>query len=449
MRLDDKIRGLVWAALLLMLPLTACDTDALLEVIDPDTVNPVTLEDPSTIPLQIAGAVGDFQRAYSGSGGDAFLSSVALMSDELLSSGTFSTRTALDRRNLQDPSDGNTPDGAYSRLHIARRALKDAVVFVTEAEPGNPDIAEMKALEGYTYVALAEGWCGPLPFSDVVDGERVDGDPIGTTEIYNQAIARFDLAISEDMAKVGKGRALLNLGNLSGAAAAVSGVATSFVYYVEHSDNSSGQTNPIFSLQQNGRYSQSNLEGGDATGLAFRAGDPRTPWFEDPLRGFDKAFPLYVSQRYTSENSGVVLADGIEARLIEAEADMSGNPAAWLAKLNALRADVANLMAARYDDYADNVPGATLAPLTDPGTTAGRVDMMFSERAFWLFITGHRIGDMRRLVNQYGRTPNSVYPSGAYHKGGNHGTSVVFSVDFDEANNLLYDPSTCNTDSTS
>ncbi len=449
MRLDSKVRGLVRAALMLMLPLTAC-VDSLLEVEDPDTVNPTTLEDPATAGLQIAGAVSDFQRAYSGGGlDDKFLSNTSLLTDEFFSTGTFTTRTATDRRNLFQPNDGNTHDGAYLQLHVARRALKDAVVFVAEVEPGNPAIAEMKGLEGYTYVALGEGFCGPIPFSDVIDNVRVDGAPVGTTEIFNQAITRFDAGIANDMAKVGKARALLNLGQFAAAASAVSGVSTSFVYFIEHSDNSGDQENPFFNLQSNGRYSQSDIEG--INGLPYRsAGDPRTPWFEDPNRGFDPAFRLFTSLRYPTRSSSVVLADGIEARLIEAEADLDAERTGpWLAKLNALRADVANLMAARYEDYAENVPGATLAPLTDPGTAAGRVDLMFYERAFWLWGTGHRLGDMRRLVNQYGRAPGSVYPTGAYHKGGTFGTSVVFNLDFDEINNLLYDPSTCNIDSTS
>jgi hypothetical protein len=69
--------------------------------------------------------------------------------------------------------------------------------------------------------------------------------------------------------------------------------------------------------------------------------------------------------------------------------------------------------------------------------------MLFQERALWLWGTGHRVGDSRRLLNQYSRTEASVYPSGAYHKGGSHGSDVVFPVDFDEINNTLYDPSLC------
>jgi len=46
---------------------------------------------------------------------------------------------------------------------------------------------------------------------------------------------------------------------------------------------------------------------------------------------------------------------------------------------------------------------AELAALTDPGTAEARVDLLFRERAFWFFLTGHRQGDLRRLIRQYGR----------------------------------------------
>jgi hypothetical protein len=39
---------------------------------------------------------------------------------------------------------------------------------------------------------------------------------------------------------------------------------------------------------------------------------------------------------------------------------------------------------------------------------------MFRERAFWLYGTGTRLGDLRRLVRQYGRNQNTVYSVGPY-----------------------------------
>jgi hypothetical protein len=57
-------------------------------------------------------------------------------------------------------------------------------------------------------------------------------------------------------------------------------------------------------------------------------------------------------------------------------------------------------------------------PLTTDSTTAAtaatQVDVMFRERAFWLYGTGTRLGDMRRLVRQYGRDQSTVFPVGPY-----------------------------------
>ena len=61
---------------------------------------------------------------------------------------------------------------------------------------------------------------------------------------------------------------------------------------------------------------------------------------------------------------------------------------------------------------------------------------MFRERAFALFASGHRLGDLRRLVRQYGRGAESVYPTGAYHKDGLQlGTDLQFIIPLTEKNN--------------
>jgi hypothetical protein len=88
---------------------------------------------------------------------------------------------------------------------------------------------------------------------------------------------------------------------------------------------------------------------------------------------------------------------------------------------------------------------AGLTPLTDPGTATARVDLMFRERAFWMYLTGHRLGDLRRLVRQYGRAKESVYPTGAYHKQALiRGTQATFVIPQPEENNANFDPSVCN-----
>jgi hypothetical protein len=136
----------------------------------------------------------------------------------------------------------------------------------------------------------------------------------------------------------------------------------------------------------------------------------------------------------------------VEARLIEAEAALkAGDVTTWLAKLNGIRAQVRTLMTAYTNPqtYTLNNPNTfvtntTLAPLTDPGTAASRVDLTFRERAFWMYGTGHRLGDLRRLIRQYGRTAESVFPTGTWHKGGPYGTDVALIVPFNEEQNSLF-----------
>ena len=78
---------------------------------------------------------------------------------------------------------------------------------------------------------------------------------------------------------------------------------------------------------------------------------------------------------------------------------------------------------------------AGLAPLADPGTAAARVDLTFRERAFWLFFQGHRLGDLRRLIRQYGRSQDTVFPIGPYKNNGSFGTDVNVAVPSGEDNN--------------
>ena len=455
-------RGVVLAATALMLPLNGCES--LLEVEDPEFANPAGLNTAEGVPILIAAGLGDFQIGYGGdgNGNDSFLSTTALFTDEFHSSDTFNTRTAMDQRALQPPANTNESDDPFYFLQLARRSLSFAA-DATERFFGadDPRLARLRSLEGYTYVAFGEAFCSHVPFSETLEsgapGEY--GPPLSTQQIFEEALARFTTALGVDdaseLAAVGRARALLNLGRYEDAAAAVAAVPTTFVYKIEHSANTLRQNNAVFALQDNGRYSVADQEGG---GLPFRSAmDPRVPWI-GPVPGFDQTIPQFINLRYASVDADVPLANGVEARLIEAEAALRrGDVATWLSKLNALRADVFTLMAINFDDYersldratAQNPAGfAALAPLTDPGTDAARVDLTFRERAFWLYNTGHRLGDLRRLARPvaaggYGRTIAQAFPTGGYFKGGNYGADVAFPLPQEEVNNPNFDPNAC------
>jgi hypothetical protein len=219
---------------------------------------------------------------------------------------------------------------------------------------------------------------------------------------------------------------LLNLARFADAAAAVASEPTDFVWQMEHAQATND--NAIWSLNISARrYTIAESEGPLA--LTFQtANDPRVPVCMGGTAGcptsnpkvFDPGatFPLWVQKIWPERSSSVTIASGIEARLIEAEAKLQANDATYLDVLNALRARVG------------------LAPLTDPGTVAARQDQLFRERAFWLFSTGHRLPDMRRLLRApYGRSQDQVFPTGPFIKGGSYGTDVNFPVTQAEENN--------------
>ena len=123
--------------------------------------------------------------------------------------------------------------------------------------------------------------------------------------------------------------------------------------------------------------------------------------------------------------------NGVDARLIESEVQLSqGDVSGWLATLNSLRAGPIQLTQSK------SIAG--MAALTDPGSTAARVDLQFREKAFWTFGRGERLGDLRRLIRQYSRTQDQVFPTGVFSKGGTYGTDVNLPVPQAEQNNSKF-----------
>ena len=54
--------------------------------------------------------------------------------------------------------------------------------------------------------------------------------------------------------------------------------------------------------------------------------------------------------------------------------------------------------------------------LAQPASRDAAIDLLFREKAFWQFARGTRLGDLRRLMRQYGRSEDQVFPVGTFHK---------------------------------
>lgn len=424
-----------------------CSTDKVLSVKDPDVVRPEALNDPANLSVFLASAYAEVMAGYDGGTFEGMVNYSGLLGDEFIQTESFPTRFEVDTRNMLV---GNTSlRDIFRELSRGRAAAERAARKYVELE--QPDAigrAEALNLAGFAYILFGENYCSGVPFSTLNDDQTITyGAPQTTQEIFETAIAKFDTAIvvataiggangtrQVNLARVGRGRALVDLARFADAAAAVVGVPADFKFDLQHSDNSARQNNGVWSLSINGgRWGVAEREG--TNGLPFRtAADVRVasrPRSINNGNGFDGG-PMFEALKYPARNTPVTLADGIEAELVKAEAQLRGGAAAaFLATLNALRANAAVLTARGY-------AAGSLPPLSDPGNDVGRQNLLFRERAYWLFLTAHRLGDMRRMIRQYGRGAEAVFPTGPYSSNGRttiFGTDTSFPIPVEELNN--------------
>jgi hypothetical protein len=302
----------------------------------------------------------------------------------------------------------------------------------------------MYIVRGYVELFLDEAYCSGVPLSEVpYDGDLQYGQSLTTDALNEHAAAQFDSAImySTDSvrvlnaAKIGKARALMNLKRYADAAALVAGIPTTYSYDVAYSSAVTAGKGYFQNATSSIQYFVPNREGGN--GLDYvSAHDPRLPL--DSTSRAPSGEPFMVPHRFVQATHTVPLASGVEARLIEAEAYLSQNQISqWLSTLNALRTDGTFTTAPGSGPgvvdttwHAGGAGIAGLAPLADPGAANNqRLLLTFRERAFWLFGTGHRQGDLRRLVRQYEISPDELYPVGAYWQPGvRYGTDVTVAI---------------------
>jgi starch-binding outer membrane protein, SusD/RagB family len=438
------------AGALLLLPLAACDTSGLVEIDTPDIIGRPIVEDPENIDAVRNGALFEFARAIGGTTSNLFDTGLVayggLLADELWASSTYTTtHNRVDGRNVESTNGG--ANLVFFWLQRARNATELASQLYTQTPQVNsPEHAQMTALSGYSYVFFAESYCSGVPFSrQPFEGATEYGAPQSTEQILTTALARFESAIQQagtsaqqlNLARIGQARALQGLGRFQEAAQAVAAVPTGYVYNIDHSESSTGQNNGTWYWTNSAaRLSAATNEGTNGLNYFNRGPgpntiDPRVP-VDSAGTGLGTNVPQYNQGVYVTRGAPIRLASGIEARLIEAEAALNGGQSpAYLTTLNALRATLTGL-----------------APLVDPGTPQARVRQLYGERARWLWLTGHRLGDLRRMIWHYGFQGDQVFPVGATIQGLSYGDHVNLAIPFSELNNPNFDASQACTDRT-
>jgi len=318
--------------------------------------------------------------------------------------------------------------GGLDRSFVkAATAIPQIRLYAPDSVKGDY-LAQLFAYRGYDIAQMAEDICPGFPINDVTaDNQPILSGQYSTDSALVYAVTQLDSALANvkdsttylNLARVTKGRVLLDLGRYAEAVAAVIDVPDDYVYLT-----STHATNTFYvcpSCTWNGiGYPIGDGEGGNGLHFVSEHDTIRSPVRYMRHRLSDTSVLEYASKKYASSTAQYVISSGTEARLIEAEAALNAHDASWLDKLNALRTP------------------AGLAPLTDPGTDSARVDLIYHERAFWMFLTGRRLGDLRRLIRNYHRNPEHVFPSGPYPLGGVYGNATA--IPFNAKGEALYNP---------
>ncbi len=431
------------ALLLALVTTTACSsvTDALLEATDPDIINPADLKSSEGAIGLANGALASFRDITAGNESTWLFG--GLLADEWSTSSTFPQNDQTDQRRIEENNSQVT--NMLYRLYRSRIRASEAIRALAEYRPDDRvRRAEMYFARGFTEMQLAQDFCNGIPLSELVDGVATDGDPLSVQEVFTKAVASYDSALAfangKDAAsvalaraiRIGKGRAQLGLNQIAQAAVTVDSIPTSYAYQQTFALTTGSNTiwGQGFSSR---RYVVGDSAEGNARNILVKnaipfvsKGDPRLPVTVLNSLGQDGLTRVRMTALY-GQLTAVDVVNGIDARMIEAEAALkAGDVAKFLSIHNTLRASPPTL---------GTVTPAAMPPLTDPGTPAARLDLHFREKAFWTFSRGQRLGDMRRLVRQYGRAVTDVFPEGIHYKGGAYGTDVNFPIVVDERNN--------------
>jgi starch-binding outer membrane protein, SusD/RagB family len=365
--------------------------------------------------------------AGTATGATGLISVSGLLADEFVVTSARPGLEAIDRRIVDDVSEETYATSQFQRLSQTRTFTRQAIEGLQRYAPQRTaSISQMYAARAFAEILLAEHFCSGIPLSEIEEGRPVHGEALTNQQVFSAALAKADSAIvlatgderMLNMARIARARALLNLGQHDAAASTVNAVPTDFVYNLEYSASATALNNGLTTWFNQARiFSIADQKG--ENGLDFiAADDPRLPWTFAGI-GQDGRHDVWVPTQWASAGAPIALATGIEARLIHAEALLrAGDGPGALAILNDLRARVDGL-----------------TPLADAGSQTAREDQLFRERAFWLFGTAHRLGDLRRLVRQYNRDQATIFPVGDYFKGGNFGSEVTLPIPRSEANN--------------
>jgi hypothetical protein len=426
----------------------------LLQPQNPGLIDQSAVGSPSAAAALKVGAMGQLKYVVSDPGPAGFAGSSvweasALLSDEFMNSDFQNSQNDVDARTM-------SPDNVasnYTRTTQARGFVRDAIAAEQAFEPQKTaDIGELYMALGFIEMTLAENFCNGTPLGSnkagVVDYTAAEFKPFTNAEVYDIALSHIDSALAilggatdvntvavRQATLITKARILVDKGQYAAAAALVpsSVIPTSYQYVFITQASTNSDDLGIWILNN----SIARMTVGDSIvnylGKTFTIGnvipfaslnDPRVPILKGTdakIPAEDGLTPLFIQQIWKGRDDPIPMVSGIDARLIEAEAKLSTSDfGGMMTILNGLRTAPPKI---------GNFQPATMAAITPtPTTKDAATNVFFREKALWQFGRGQRLQDLRRLVRQYGRTQDKVFPVGQHYKGGTYGSDVALPV---------------------
>ena len=397
----------------LALCLSACGE--LLKVSNPGSLQEGQLSDPALEQFVINGAIGEFQLAY---GTYVFWSGA--LADEVFTDHANAGFRPVALHNFDDLDLVN--DSVYKTLQRARQSADDASerikTMLGPSAASSLNVARALIYGGYAYVLLAEGFC---------DAPVRLGAALTPNELFARSITRFDegitignaartgtnVAAAQDLiylAQVGAARASLKKGDLVGARSYAALVPDAYERWAYYSANSLRENNalqigikasapflamhPAFQGLADARVPQPT-----ASRMSLGSNPILPPLKPSSYSGWTATAPAQA----IDVASHIRFASGLEARYIGVESDGPGG--AMLAFVNARRA----------------VAGKP--PLNLNG--AALVAEFRLQRAIDFYLTGQRLGDLRR----YAAAGTDLFPTGKFPVGADlYGSMHCFIV---------------------
>ncbi len=410
-----------------MLAAPSCSELTSLDQEAPSRVRAADLYKPANANLLVISAVSDFECALAN-----YIVAGGLVGDELIDSQLGQSGWDHDRRTIvpslttyATAGCGNTQFmGPYTPLNVARfqaDKILGALEGWTDAEVPNRGslISIAAAHAGYSLVLLGEAMC-----SASIDV----GPELTRAQVFAEAEERFDRAIAAatavandsilNMARVGRARARLNLGELADARADASLVPSTFIRRASYSNP------PASARRQNIVHTQQYIGFFSSVDPSFRGltvegvPDTRVTVVDAGVNGHDGVTRVWRTTKYPTANTAIAIASYDEAQLIVAEVDAAaaGTAANAITIVDALRARAS-------------------LPAYTGGTTQPEVQTLVrEERRRELFLEGQRLGDIIRLNITLSPAAGAPFKNGGVY-GSAVGSEACFPLPDVERNN--------------